>query len=124
MLARFSLSFKAARALPGHRVWEGRKTVFMVSWEGIPPADKSEWIEAIRNVFAGATGTYRVRFRHGEHGWRFDLECRDDDLFEDLEVVANSPDTIRFNLVQALKEKGKPVDPDWRDSSPRPGPFR
>jgi len=94
----------------------------MVAWEGRPPGDKAEWIEAIKPVFAGAAGTFRVSFRPGPNGWRFDLEVRDDALPESLGVIANSPETIRFNLVQALKEKGKPVDPDWREPQMGAGP--
>jgi hypothetical protein len=92
--------------------------MFMVAWEGRPPGDKAEWIDAIRSVFAGATGTYRVRFRPGTNGWRFEIDCRDEIPPEGMDVVANSPDTIRFNLVQALREKGKPIDPDWRQADP------
>jgi hypothetical protein len=93
--------------------------MFMVSWEGRPPGDKAEWIEVIKSVFSGATGTYLVRFRPGANGWRFDIDVHDDPL-EGTEVIANSPDTIRFNLVQALKEKGKPVDADWRQAPSPP----
>jgi hypothetical protein len=96
--------------------------MFMVAWEGPPPRDKAEWIDAIQGVFAGAEGTFRVVFRPGAHGWRFDLEVRDDPPAESMDVIANSPETIRFNLVQALKEKGKPVDPDWREPERGPGP--
>jgi hypothetical protein len=92
--------------------------MFMVAWEGKAPGDKAEWIEALKGVFAGAVGTYRVTFRPGANGWRLDLECRDDALGDDAAVIANSPDTIRFNLVQALVEQGKPVDPEWRDPGP------
>ena len=92
----------------------------MVAWEGKPPGDKAEWIAAVKAVFAGASGTYRITFRPGSNGWRLDLECSDDVLDENVDVIANSPDTIRFNLVQALVEQGKPMDPDWRDPGPVP----
>ena len=92
----------------------------MVGWEGRPPPDKVEWIDAMKPVFHGATGTYHIRFRPGPNGWRFDLKCRDLVVVDDPDVVSNSPETIRFNLVQALRERGKPVDPDWREAEPPP----
>ena len=88
--------------------------MFMVAWEGKAPADKAEWIEVLRGVFTGTSGNYRVRFHPGPAGWRFEIECRDEPNVELLGVVANSPETVRFTLVQALREAGKPVDPDWR----------
>jgi hypothetical protein len=88
--------------------------MFMVAWEGKPPADRAEWIEVLRGVFTGTSGNYHIRFHPGRAGWRFDLECRVEFDGETLGVVANSPETIRFTLVQALTEAGKPVDPDWR----------
>lgn len=96
--------------------------MFMVAWEGKAPKDRAEWMEILRGVFAGASGTHRLRFFPGPGGWRFELESRDDAPHPDMEMVANSPETIRFNLVQALKEKGKPVDPNWREAGRRTPP--
>lgn len=86
--------------------------MFMVAWEGGPPKDKAEWMEVLNEVFGGASGTYRVRFRPGPRGWRFDVECEEDTREESMSVIANSPETIRFTLVQALREKGKQIDAD------------
>lgn len=88
-------------------------SMFIVAWDGEPPKDKGEWIQILQEVFAGASGTYRLRFHPGPRGWRFDLECRDDPTPARADVIANSPQTVRFTLVQALREKGKPIDPDW-----------
>ena len=88
--------------------------MFMVAWEGNAPADKAEWIGVLQGVFMGTSGSYRVRFRPGPAGWRFEIECCEAPDVEALGVVANSPETIRFTLVRALTEAGKPVDPDWR----------
>ena len=89
--------------------------MFIVAWEGDPPEDSAEWIDILRQVFAGTSGSYRVRFRPGRAGWRFTIECRDEPDREGLDAVANSPETIRFTLVQALLEEAKPVDPHWRE---------
>jgi hypothetical protein len=95
--------------------------MFMVAWEGQAPQDKAEWIRAMRPVFAGSAGTYRVKFLRGARGWRIHVAC--ENAGEDRgDVIANGPDTIRFNLLQALRECQKPVDPDWvDDGTQRPG---
>jgi hypothetical protein len=87
--------------------------MFMVAWEGKAPKDRAEWMEILQAVFAGAAGTHRLRFHPGPNGWWFELESRDDMALEDSEMVANGPDTIRFNIAVALRERGKPIDPDW-----------
>jgi hypothetical protein len=91
--------------------------MFMVAWEGGAPADRAEWMKVLQEVFGGASGTYRVRFMRGARGWTFEIECTEDTRPESLTVVANSPETIRFTLVQALREKGMPIDADWGDPS-------
>jgi hypothetical protein len=93
--------------------------MFMVAWEGQAPPDKGEWIQAMRPVFAGSAGTYRVKFLRGARGWRIQVACEDAGS-QHPDVIANGPDTIRFNLVQALRERDKPVDPDWVDDGPKP----
>lgn len=87
--------------------------MFMVAWEGKAPKDRAEWMEILQTVFAGSPGTHRLRFHPGPNGWRFELESRGDEPLDDSEIVANGPDTIRFNIAVALKERGKPIDPQW-----------
>ena len=86
----------------------------MVRWDGEPPSDKLEWIEILSDVFASTYGSYKVRFYPGSEGWKFSLECREDLGMPEGEIVANSADSIRFNLYQALVERGKPLDSNWR----------
>ena len=86
----------------------------MVRWDAEPPSDKLEWIEILHDVFASTSGSYRVRFYPGSECWKFSLECREDLGMPEGEIVANSADSIRFNLHQALVERGKPLDPNWR----------
>jgi hypothetical protein len=93
--------------------------MFMVAWEGAAPGDRAEWIQAMRPVFAGSAGTYRVKFLRGPRGWRLHVDCQDAGE-ERAGVIANGPDTIRFNLLQALKERDKPVDADWVDDGWQP----
>ena len=88
--------------------------MFIVRWEGGAPADKEEWNEVMREVFMGASGSYRVVFRRGRRGWLFDLDCRESLGTPTDDMVANSPDSIRFTLHKSLVGRGKPLDPDWR----------
>ena len=88
--------------------------MFIVAWEGTPPQDKAEWTEILREVLAGELGSYRVLFRHAAGGWRFELEWRDDGRSGDVEVVANSPDSVGYNIYVNLAGSGKPLDPGWR----------
>ena len=87
----------------------------MVRWDGEAPSDKMEWMEILRDVFASTYGSYRVRFYPGDGGWRFALECREDLGMQQGEILANSAASIRFNVYQALVEKGKPLDSNWRE---------
>ncbi len=86
--------------------------MFMVHWEGSPPADRAEWIAAMKPVFQGAAGAYHVNFQRGKAGWRFDLEWRADSSLSDS-LIANGPDGIRYNLYRALVDQGKALDPHW-----------
>jgi hypothetical protein len=87
--------------------------MFIVAWEGKAPPDKAQWIETLREVLAGELGSYRVVFRRAARGWRFELEWRDDGLAGDTEAVANSPDSVGYNIYATLVASGKPLDPGW-----------
>ena len=87
--------------------------MFIVAWEGEQPADKQEWIETLREVLEGELGSYRVVFRRAERGWRFDLEWRDDGS-ADQELLANSPESVGYNIYVHLAGAGKPIDATWR----------
>jgi hypothetical protein len=89
--------------------------MFIVAWEGKAPPDKAEWTEILREVLAGELGSYRVVFRNNGRGWRFDLEWRDDGRANgDGEVIANSPDSVAYNIYVNLAGSGKPLDAGWR----------
>ena len=89
--------------------------MFIEAWEGAPPpADKGEWTEILREVLAGELGSYRVLFRHTSRGWRFELEWRDDGRSGEGEVIANSPDSVRYNIYVNLAGNGKPLDSSWQ----------
>lgn len=92
--------------------------MFIVAWEGTPPQDKHEWTEILREVLAGELGSYRVVFRKASRGWRFELEWRDDGRTGDAELVANSPDSVGYNIYVNLAGGGKPLDPGWRPLRP------
>jgi hypothetical protein len=88
--------------------------MFIVAWEGRPPRDKDEWTAILREVLAGELGSYRVVFRHAPRGWRFELEWRDDGRTDTADVIANSPDSVGYNIYVNLAGSGKPLDPGWR----------
>jgi hypothetical protein len=88
--------------------------VFIVAWEGAPPADRSEWIQILREVLASELGSYRVVFRKGARGWRFSLEWREDPQSRGEELVANTPESVAYNIYVNLAGGGKPLDPSWR----------
>jgi hypothetical protein len=100
--------------------------MFIVAWEGTAPPDKDEWTKVLREVLAGELGSYRVVFRRGPRGWRFELEWRDDGRSGDGELVANSPDSVGYNIYVNLAGGGMPLDPGWRPlrpgEAPRPEP--
>jgi hypothetical protein len=87
--------------------------VFIVRWEGGGPGDKAEWITVLREALSGEPGSYRVCFRRARKGWRFVLDCRPESVPAAEAVIANSPESVAFNIQQLLLDKGKPLDPDW-----------
>jgi hypothetical protein len=88
--------------------------MFIVKWEGASPPDKGEWIDILRDVLASELGSYRIVFRQQQAGWRFALDWRPDDQVGDDVLVANTPDSVAFNIYMGLADRGKPVDPGWR----------
>ena len=97
--------------------------MFIVAWEGTPPPDKDEWTGILREVLAGELGSYRFVFRNNGRGWRFDLEWRDDGRSDgDGEVVANSQESVRYNIYVNLAGSGKPLDASWRPWEPADEP--
>ena len=87
--------------------------MFIVSWEGGSPEDRDDWLAALREALSAEAGSYRVCFLRGEKGWRFVLDYRADEHPEGEEVIANSPESVAFNIHQLLLDRGKPLDPDW-----------
>ena len=92
--------------------------MFIVAWEGTPPPDKHEWTAILREVLVGELGSYRVVFRRGARGWRFELEWRDDGRSGDSDLVANSPESVGYNIYVNLAGSGKSLDPGWRPERP------
>ena len=87
--------------------------MFIVRWEGGGPEDKAEWVAVLREALSGELGSYRVCFLRGDEGCRFVLDYRPESHPEGEEVVANSPETVAFNIQQLLLDSGKPLDADW-----------
>ena len=87
--------------------------MFIVRWEGGGPEDKAEWVAVLREALSGELGSYRVCFLRGEKGWHFVLDHRPESHPEGAAVVANSPESVAFNIQQLLLDGGKPLDPDW-----------
>lgn len=87
--------------------------MFIVKWEGQPPPDKAEWIEVLRDTLASELGSYRVVFQPGSEGWRFTLEWRPDDQVREDGLIANSPQSVAFNIYQGLLDAGKALEPGW-----------
>jgi hypothetical protein len=88
--------------------------VFIVKWEGRAPSDKAEWISILRETLAAEMGSYRVVFRQSERGWRFNLEWRADERAGEEGLIANTPDSVAYNIYVNLAGGGKPIDPTWR----------
>ena len=88
--------------------------MFIVAWEGAPPPDKTEWIVLLREVLAGEPGSYRVAFSLAPGGWRFRLEWREGDSADAEPVIANSPQSVAYNIYVTLAGGGKPLDATWR----------
>jgi hypothetical protein len=91
--------------------------VFIVKWEDRAPADKAEWIAILRETLASELGSYRVVFKHSGKGWRFRLEWREDEHSRDEGLIANSPDSVAYNLYVNLAGGGLPIDPTWKPES-------
>lgn len=87
--------------------------MFIVKWEGSAPKDKPEWIQVLRDTLASELGSYRVTFQPGHEGWRFTLEWRPDEQPREDGLIANSPDSVAFNIYQSLIDAGKPLEPGW-----------
>ena len=88
--------------------------MFIVSWKDATPTDRDEWIAILREVLSAEVGSYVVRFFQAEGGWRFSLDYRpEEERPEDDQVMANSPETVAFNIHQMLSLGGKPIDPTW-----------
>jgi hypothetical protein len=88
--------------------------MFIVKWDPKPPPDKQEWVEVLRRTLASELGSYRVLFRKGKAGWRFAVEWRPDHQLRDDGLIANTPETVAFNIYQGLVERAKPLEPGWR----------
>ena len=87
--------------------------MFIVGWEGGPPEDKGEWIAVLRETLASEVGSYRIVFTRARQGWRFTLDWRRDEPGEEG-LVANSPQSVAYNVYVGLAEAGKPVDATWK----------
>jgi hypothetical protein len=110
---------QASSQTPDRRVNAGRGAgmmdpVFIVAWDGEPPDDKAEWTGILREVLASEPGSYRILFRKEAGGWRFTLDWRQDPRFEGEDVVANTPESVAYNVYVTLAGGGKPLDPGWR----------
>ena len=90
------------------------RTMFIVAWDGNAPLDKAEWIGILREVLAAELGSYRVVFKKGPRGWRFTLEWRQDERASDEPLIANTPESVAYNIYLSLAGSGKPIDPTWR----------
>jgi hypothetical protein len=88
--------------------------MFIVAWEGTAPPDKAEWIRILREVLAAELGSYRVVFRKAAQGWRFALEWREGEPAAGDAVIANSPESVAYNIYVNLAGDGKPMDPGWK----------
>jgi hypothetical protein len=87
--------------------------VFIVAWESTPPPDKAQWTAILREVLANELGSYRVLFRKHPRGWRFTLDWRPGQPADDEAVIANSPESVAYNIYVNLAGGGKPMDPGW-----------
>ena len=88
--------------------------MFIVAWEGTPPPDKADWIRILREVLAGELGSYRVVFKKAARGWRFTLDWREDAPARDETLIANSPESVTYNIYVNLAGSGKPIDATWK----------
>jgi hypothetical protein len=90
------------------------RVMFIVAWEGQAPPDKAAWIQILREVLAAELGSYRVVFKKSEQGWRFSLDWREDEQASDEALIANTPESVAYNVYVTLAGSGKPIDPTWR----------
>jgi len=88
--------------------------MFIVAWQGTPPPDKADWIRILREVLANETGSYRIVFDRAKRGWRFTLDWREGERARDEGLVANSPESVAYNIYASLAGGGKPVDATWK----------
>ena len=88
--------------------------MFIVKWVGHAPADKAEWMGILRETLASELGSYRVVFRRERDGWRFKLEWHEDERAREEGLIANSPESVAYNIYVNLAGGGKPLDPGWR----------
>ncbi|HUL77502.1 MAG TPA: hypothetical protein VL691_09590 [Vicinamibacteria bacterium] len=95
--------------------------MFIVAWEGCPPPDKADWIRLLREVLAAELGSYRVVFREHAGGWRFSLEWRDDEEAAREALIANSPESVAYNIYANLVGAGIPLDVSWKPRASRTG---
>ena len=85
--------------------------MFIVGWEGRPPEDKEEWIAVLCQTLAAELGSYRIVFTRAGEGWRFTLEWHEEERTLEEGLVANSPESVAYNVYAGLAEAGKPVEP-------------
>ncbi len=85
--------------------------MFIVKWEGTPPPDKARWIAILRETLASELGSYRVVFTREGEEWRLSLDWREDDRAREEGLVANSPESVAYNLYVNLTEAGKLLKP-------------
>jgi hypothetical protein len=88
--------------------------MFIVGWKGGPPADKGEWIAILRETLASELGSYRIVFTREGESWRFTLEWREDEGALEEGLIANSPESVAYNIYVGLAGGGKPIDANWR----------
>ncbi len=88
--------------------------MFIVAWQGTPPSDKADWIRILRGVLGGELGSYRIVFTRAKRGWRFSLDWREDVGAQDEALVANSPESVAYNIYASLAGGGKAVDATWK----------
>jgi hypothetical protein len=98
--------------------------MFIVAWQGTPPPDKAEWIQILRDVLASELGSYRIVFNRAKRGWRFTLDWREDERARDEGLVANSPESVAYNVYVGLAGGGKPVDATWKPGAVSLSPRR
>ena len=93
--------------------------MFIVRWEGGRPGDKAEWIAVLREALSGRAGLLpRLLLSGPRRGGASPSTTGPREPPEDEAVIANSPESVAFNIQQLLSDGGKPLDPDWSPLSP------